>query len=144
MHWIHLVLASSNVWGLGAFFIAWRTTRIGAIVVLLVMVASTLMHLSETKHGLNPGSFWMPWSHVLLNVDRVCAVLAFLYFLHMGWQCRNTYGLKEQIMLFAIAGAFNVMGEQTTWLPLYVISHLLWHGLVYLEMWILLVAYSKL
>lgn len=130
--WVHNILAFSNVVGLFVVYYA----RHSQLCVGLVMFASTMMHLTETKHGLRPiwqeltrqSSFW-------LNVDRFVAVCVFLYLLPV-WLVH-----KERMLvfvMFAIGAVYSYFGERTMNLAWYTVLHLAWHLLVYASLFVLM------
>lgn len=97
-------------------------------VVILVMVTSTLMHLSERKHSL-PG---IPPFHdmcdFLLNLDRCMAVSAFIYFLP-----RITWDIFFQNLSVCLLGLLSIfVSENMEVSPLFfTIWHTIWHACVY-------------
>src|SRR5258708_22801849 len=48
-------------------------------IILVPMTASFVYHLSETKHNLPGIEFLRDYSSILLNIDRIFAVISFLY-----------------------------------------------------------------
>jgi hypothetical protein len=74
--WVHNILALSATFGLPAVWVAVAAGRLdNAVVFSMAMAATVLMHLSETKHVLDPGPAWRPWSTWFLNMHRAVAVL---------------------------------------------------------------------
>lgn len=102
------------------------------VLVIFVMAASALMHISESKHGLDPGLFWSPWSNWLLNADRGVAVMVSFYGLWL-W-ARN--GRSMSTLGLALAGlCASALGELTDSLFWYGTLHTGWHVAVYTAMY---------
>jgi len=118
-------LALSNVFGLAPFYYAtgWGKVLLGANV-----LTSALMHISETKHELDPGKDWRLWSNDLLNLDRGFAYASTIYFGYK-WYC----GPQSQRALWYLGLGLPAMwlGELTTTRWLYGGLHTIWHLCAY-------------
>ena len=130
----HKFLALSNLCGLLPLYYADGWMEI--FVVAGTMAASMAMHLTETKHRLNPGTMFLPYSGMSLNIDRTMAVMATLYLLPKWW---NMQFLPKMDILALFCGGllFSAVGELTNSLKVYVVCHTLWHVVVYSTMFIL-------
>ena len=66
----HAILAGSHVFGIPVCVSALSQGEwLSLALISMTMMASTLMHLSETKHGLVPGYFWVNNSRKFLQID---------------------------------------------------------------------------
>ena len=122
----NLVVAFSNVLGVPVVLAASGVADV--TVIILVMVASMLMHLSERKHllpGVPPFSYGC---NFLLNLDRAVAVSAFLYFLP-----RITTDLVFENLSVCLLGLLSIIvSENVEVSPLFfTIWHTIWHACVY-------------
>ena len=173
--WIHLLLAGSNLLGIPALLSARDYT--GMFMVSAVMISSTTMHLTETKHALIPpigpadagghrascGDLRMqerpggdlkdpqgPFSSkgqdladIMLNVDRVVAILASLYFviptmgilIHFPKTWRYIFS-PYVFPAFGVGLLCMMLGEIKTSSPVwnhmaYPFLHLVWHSSIY-------------
>lgn len=132
MHAVHVVLALSSVFGFGVmpfFFNDFSYWTCG-----MVMIASALMHSSETKHDLNPGPSLVPWSTAFLNFDRVVSVASIVFTLWNMWKyCpHNPFPWLAATWLsagtlFLMAGEMAGDGQ----LMVYAVTHLVWHAAAY-------------
>jgi hypothetical protein len=88
---------------------------------------SSLMHISESKHGIDPGPYWKHWSNTYLWCDRLAAYWIGLFTLWM-WIAR-THRPLSPLMLALIGIPCMIMGEHKRGITLleYVYFHLLWH-----------------
>ena len=130
--WVHNVLAVSNAMGLLALYEC--NHWLDRLVVAAVMTASTLMHISETKGGLDPGAFWQPYSARLLNIDRAVAVAATLYGVWLEWPIGGGIRHEYMLRLARMAVGTTILGEManhTQRRAIYVCLHVIWHTLVY-------------
>src|SRR5207253_7669283 len=116
--WVHTVLAFSNVFGVPAVVAALSRNHYGnAFVVVGAMVASFLMHLSETKHSLDPGQLLAPLSRSFLNFDRAYTVAAIFWFLPQ-W-ASSDHGWWPSLLILAVGWAALRLGELTSHLATY-------------------------
>jgi hypothetical protein len=93
-----------------------------------IMVASTLMHISETKHqliGIHP---FNKISSILNNIDRIISYPTGIYFIYLSYR-------TKQPLSWWIEGAIGIIfvrvGEYITTPYYYVPLHLVWHFIVY-------------
>lgn len=79
LRWCNLIVAASNLYGLLPIYIAKNGYQLWMTGVVL---SSTLMHLSEVKHGLPGISPFNRYSNQLLWLDRIAAnsLVAFAVF----------------------------------------------------------------
>lgn len=123
--WINYMVACSNlVFGLPVCWYARTDAQL--LVALFMILASVLMHLSETKHRL-PGIYpWNQYTWYFLQFDRVMALLCSGYVLsYLLWRPYATH------WTIGLAGlACNVVSElvHDSW---YVITHCVWHACAY-------------
>lgn len=138
MSWIHQILAYSNLLGYLPCYFLWQCDGQeyrAMLMIVTVMMSSSLMHLSETKHGLIPATrFLYDWSGFLLNLDRFCAIVATIYFGFRAWECRFICPMSAQITLFIVACTVNFLGEQASNQKIYCFTHLMWHIMIYMHL----------
>ena len=92
------------------------------------LFCSILMHISETKHGLNPlPKVLNKWSYTFLNADRTMAIIAICYF--SKYLSRDLVHKLKNYLALALLSSF--IGEQTSNLWLYSIMHTIWHFVVF-------------
>ena len=109
----------------------YQDDKLSALVILFTAIASYAMHISETKHSIDPGPFITPWSYILLNVDRVMALISAAYFAQK-WIMLGYPSYPARLM---VAGAIcSFLGEKTMNVPLYTLLHLIWHYTAYASM----------
>lgn len=144
--WVHNLLAVSNLLGLPAvILLLGKEKYFAACLVGTVIAASILMHLSETKHNLSPAPWLVPWSSLLLNLDRAAAAMNVVYWGSVWVQHRRVFGY---VMLYwFIAGALlAAIGEWKSYGPrgelyqqplmVYLPCHFLWHSIVYYNLYV--------
>ena len=148
--WAHTFLAATHVFAIpllrtavgmamGAAPTAARGI-VASIVTIASVTASVLMHLSETKHGLDPGPRWRSLSGVLLDIDRAAAVTTALCF--AWWWVTSPRRGWEPLLWLGLGLVCSWVGEQTTRVPLYVSVHTVWHAYAFHAMHLVLQSYS--
>ena len=132
--WVHNVLAVSNY-----LFVIPAIIQVHAIgelyytlLIHTMILASMLMHISETKHGLLPHSTFVPFSNLFLNFDRAMAIVTALSFLPLVFIHPHPWSV---IATFGIGGILSFIGEQTMVVAIYVPCHLVWHACAYFAMY---------
>lgn len=133
--WPQLLLAASNLFG----FWALKKARedITFYMVLTVMVASTCMHLSESKHNLEPlPPFYRGDSSFFLNIDRFVALAASFWFLSLFMTACKAGEVTEEQFVAIFTTAFlgfccMLVGELVMDQALYTALQLVWHAAVY-------------
>lgn len=140
--YINLVVAGTNLLGLVPFAKAYKKRNptwknnirwVEAPLIGGTIIASTLMHLSETKHGL-PGICLQSYSNHLLWLDRLFALTTcsyVVYRLYKGW---NKNKFKHSEVIAKIIGSLlcNFFSEKVVKKTIYfAILHSCWHGLAY-------------
>jgi len=102
----------------------------GMIILLMSFVASCLMHMTETKHGLKPPMLER-YSWWFLNLDRFLAFCVFGYVMYLWWTIFPAVSVNALIPIavkFALGGGLALrIGERTDNLRLYLITHTIWH-----------------
>jgi hypothetical protein len=134
---VHVWLAATNVVAIHPIWIALlHQNTIMATVIFCAAVSSVLMHMSETKHGLDPGSLlWREWSWTLLNLDRAFAYLTGALGICLWMQCEYPLSVTCIAVLGFVCAA---VGEWTRSIPLYVTLHTVWHVCAYMALGIML------
>lgn len=128
--WIHNILAASNIFGLPAVILAYHRQHVGnALVIVAAIFASVMMHLSETKHSLEPMPPLKTRSLLFLNVDRTVAMLTFLWFLPQ-WSFM-LHGVQTPLIWLASGTIAMALGELCLHPLPYLALHLFWHFAVY-------------
>lgn len=134
MSHINALVAASNVFGLLPIVAGFERDQWHGLLMTAVVVASVLMHLSETKHGL-PGLVWARHSWLFLQIDRATALLAGGYGLWLFLK-RPSHGVA---VAAAVGLAFMALSEHGTtsqgWFALW---HSLWHTIAYGLLWYLI------
>lgn len=94
------------------------------------ILASTLMHLTETKHNL-PGLFLQKYSNHFLWLDRITAISSGAYLCYRLYKKRKLLNL--QLVSKAVVGLTCViLSETVVTNPIaFMILHSLWHGFAY-------------
>ena len=135
----NILVACSNLYGLRAYYIA--SNPLLRILLIMSITSSFMYHLVEfRKHGIDGlskfGCFTSCGSHnVLINFDRLCAFLLGIYFLVNGI-------FDEKIIIVGcIAIIFGMLSElvfiNKIYLNYYVVSHILWHFLIFHAVYLL-------
>ncbi len=130
----HLVVSGSNIFGFVPIYSLFKTNRYyGALLVSGAVSASVLMHLTETKHNL-PGLYLSKYSNAFLWLDRIVAWMTGLYGLYLFYT--NPQKTIWQVILPVMGAISSLIGESTMNLPLYTLTHTIWHGLAYLSLYL--------
>lgn len=135
---IHLTLVFSNLLGLLPLTRAYyKSSIIDVVLIPIVMGFSFLMHISETKHRLNP-YFLKNFSQLLLNMDRI-----------MSYTCGSYYTYRfilldrsnQEIILpvFLLGAVCSRIGEMKFDSLVfnyfyYPILHSIWHFSIYFSL----------
>lgn len=117
---INTIVASSNLVAIGALY-QYEYFSKPWWIILSAMIASFLMHISETKHNL-PGVWLVQYSNQLLWIDRLTAVSTGLYIL--------PYLTKSTFITGVIGLTCNVISEHVSGY-LFVLFHVIWHILAF-------------
>ena len=124
-------LALTNLVALVPIYQSWvrfGNNSTSTVILGNMALASFLMHLTETKHGLRPDTVLITFSSIFLNIDRVMAIVTSVYFGSYWWQ-EGRRLLPLYLTLFGLL--CNFIGEQTYDLTLYTVSHTVWHLCAY-------------
>lgn len=134
---MNFILALSNIVGFADFH---ELHLLQKIHVLIIISASTLMHLSETKHGL-PGIYpFNQYSQLFLDIDRVVAIASFIYFLQI-FICKYSEGSINNGDILLISTGFlclTISELNITPQILFIILHTIWHFIAYSFMYYLM------
>jgi hypothetical protein len=134
---VNYIVAASN---LLAIPFANRISNSSKYLLYAAASASTIYHLAETKHSLVGVYPFNKYSNVLLNVDRIFAILSFLYVLQRIYKkpkllTRNMLiigSIGVMCMWFSERDQIQHLFNEPKWY-LYVskmdfmISHIIWH-----------------
>lgn len=136
--WVHNIQVMSHLFSVPGIVKATSEHRLLDTVMMIVVVFnSILMHLSETKHSLTPDTEWLrSYSRTFLNMDRISAYLGSLYFAYTKVLPHiELHGLDIKIRhscIWSIIAVLNLaIGERSTNLAVYVVTHTLWHAIVF-------------
>jgi hypothetical protein len=103
-----------------------KSNLVGLVISLLAMFGSILQHISEVKHGL-PGVMFTKYSTILLNIDRITAILSLLYGLYKIYKLPNLLSLilicKFTIGLLCLFLGENIFIQAEE----HMIFHTVWH-----------------
>jgi hypothetical protein len=134
MSHINALVAASNLVGLLPIVAGWQRGPLDGLCMALVVLASAMMHLSETKHGL-PGLLWPQHSLLFLNIDRATAILGSIYALRL-FLMRPMHAVPA---IAAVGLAFMFLSENSTtsqnWFAFW---HSSWHAIAYGLLWYLI------
>jgi hypothetical protein len=116
--------------------------------ILGVVIASTLMHLSETKHGIRPdtggdkcGKCLGHCSFTFLSCDIMMALITALFFIFLTILRSKPNPQQWLLALLALVGGIaNHIGERSTSLVTYFRLHCFWHATVALGMYVFIVS----
>lgn len=124
---VNLAVALSNLVVLGQLRGA---SPADCVVMLLAAAGSTLMHLSEVKHGL-PGI--IPEPALWLWVDRACVALAVVQFTgRLIWATHfPDPDRRADIPLRTLVGLTALAVSETMTSPWYAPLHVVWHYLAF-------------
>lgn len=130
---VNLVVALSNVWGLLPIVAGYKRSVFDGTLMLITVLASILMHVTERKHGL-PGLCWRQHSYLFLWLDRIMAVVTGAYgtylYLFMLTPSMN-------ILCCALLGfVFMTISEHGP-NRYFMLTHCIWHILAYYSLYML-------
>lgn len=129
MSFVHIILASSNVFAVFPFMRAGNLLM--KVLVTMPVMCSVAMHITETKHGLDPGPTLRQWSTTMLNIDRISAIGSSCIF-GLLWLSKPTIA---PVIIFIVGGMCSMIGELTKNQMLYTILHMIWHISAYMTMY---------
>lgn len=93
-------------------------------ILVISVMCSMLMHITENKHRLKP--FCTPkYSNICLNLDRIGCIITIIYFLKL-WLLSPNFNLMPFIEIL-VGLIFLSIGEITSNIYLYNITHTIWH-----------------
>jgi hypothetical protein len=105
-------------------------TNIGTLLTINAMIASMLMHISETKHGLVGVAPFNRLSTLFLNYDRVSANLLFVYIVYITVNNGNIVSLLTTISPYSYLGVTCLFLSEkvlTHNVYFFAVTHVLWH-----------------
>lgn len=124
---INWIVTLSNLSACRLLYSTWNT-KVSPLVILVVL-ASTLMHASETKHSL-PGICLVKHSNHLLWFDRIMAVTSGGYVAYLVFNNPRLI-FKDHLLEKAVIGLLlNGVSELTNGMT-FAITHSLWHALAF-------------
>ena len=129
---VNIVVALSNLYGLILFI--GETTLSMKLLSVAMIATSTLMHLSETKHGLPGVKPYNKYSTLFLWLDRIMAIICIsvvTYFIYYN-------GLPSMmVIILATIGVIACFISEvilTNQWGLFVVYHITWHIAAYTTM----------
>lgn len=127
---INLLVAFSNIVGIFPLLKVFNKNNIfETILIGLMIIASFLMHISETKHNL-PGFLFTKHSYKLLWFDRIMAYICSAYIIY-----KIVYNIHilNQLVFEIFAGLFSLfISEVCVKEPLsFMFFHIIWHFIAY-------------
>jgi len=132
--YVNLFVSATNLIGLFTFIQVYLLSD--KSIVLLAMIASTLMHLSEQKHNL-PGIFpFNKYTWYFLQFDRFVSYALSIYVFYRWTFSRNLFSLT--VGLFGIC--CNIISERSyvhNWVW-FTIWHSVWHFCAFFTMYLIL------
>jgi len=134
--WVNYLLGVSNVVGILALIsfiehnsIYWVTN---ASITMGIIIASALMHLSETKHQLIGVFPYNSYSNEFLWLDRFLAIggcIWFSYYLLIIWTPPMIFWYE------ALFGLVLVIISEQMKSHYFIIPHIIWHFIIYHLLW---------
>lgn len=124
---VHIFLSMSNLFlGVVPFMNAmFVNDTVAAVVIVATMLASTAMHLSDSKGGRRP-LMWGDYSTLFINIDRIVACSALMWGLHRIWTLNIDITII-QWWIIAVGFICNGMSELITDPFGHAITHAVWH-----------------
>lgn len=117
---------ATNAFAIPSIVNCWtRNRKVGFGITLTSFIASCLMHITETKHGLRP-LFLAEYSNLFLNIDRLTSAFSFAYGIY-SIRAMNFYQIRPLFAEFLIGLIALRTGEYTENLILYNLLHTIWH-----------------
>lgn len=100
----------------------------------MIMLASTLMHLSETKHHLQPALFGS-WSRYWLDYDRLITSTIGPFYVWFAWRQNKSRDVKlwSTFLVGAVAlrvGEYRTDNAHFNYIACPIL-HTIWHAAVY-------------
>lgn len=122
----NFLVAFSNIFGLITLYDSYPSGNIfGTILLLLAVISSILMHISETKHNL-PGIMFVKYSSQLLWIERIVSCISAVYIAFVIFnKSLFTYDLLFDILMGLSLNfvSENVVNKQID----FILFHSLWH-----------------
>lgn len=126
-NWVLAINTVTNAFFLNPLFAAYARERwLTCALIASSFFASCAMHISETKHHLNPHRTLLPYSTLFLNIDRFLGFLMFLNGLSLAYQIMS-FKLICPGLLFLVGVGSCLVGELTQNWTVYTIAHTIWH-----------------
>lgn len=122
---VNIIVTASNLAAIPSILAA--TSLLDRCVILTVMFASMLMHISERKHRLEGISPFNRWSWKLEMVDKTMAWVAGIYFVS---QNPGLFLANYPLVIFGLA-MVGLAERYEGGYVFFTITHLLWHFSVY-------------
>ena len=136
MSLVNKVVALSNIYGLVPIYkFAMVGRYVEALATCVMVAASFMMHISETKHHL-PGVYLTQYSDHLLWFDRMVANAFSVYIMHRVYQDPSIVSIG--FLLNCIAGLSLIIISEMLFTTestqvFFMISHSLWHYIAYVH-----------
>lgn len=133
-NYINFLVALSNVFGLIPVFYMIDKDIFISILMFTMTTASTLMHLSETKHGLKGIYPFNIWSKQFLNLDRglsyVCGFVVLIL------SCSAWSIVPYWLIFYGVVGLIcGFISERIDLGQIgFMIFHIVWHFIAYTGM----------
>lgn len=132
---VNLLVTLSNLAGLLPIYAALKKEDLfGLIIMTVTVMASIMMHLSETKHSL-PGLLFVSHSDLFLNIDRITAILASLYGVYLFFKNQ-----KVSVLMLTSTGLIFMFISENMCKSKYSFAffHSIWHILAYISLYLLI------
>ncbi len=130
---INILTASTNIFGLLPYSYVKSRNIVLSRCILLVIMASIFMHLSETKHDLVGIYPLNQYSNLFLNIDRVTSISITTLILYWYYK----YQIKLPIIGF-IGIICLFISEHINNQIVFLLFHNLWHMLGYQGLYLVL------
>jgi len=132
LKWVNIIVTSSNICGMIPLMISFQKGNMFEVVLIgVTILASVLMHLSETKHKL-PGLYFQTYCNEFLWFDRIMAVLSSLYIFYNLVNFHASLLTSWFVTKVIIGLSFNFLSERVFTGPIiFMILHSGWHCLAF-------------
>lgn len=128
----NFIVTISNIFGLLPIYKSFNNlprSSLELFLIIIAVIASILMHISETKHNL-PGIYLSKYSNYMLYFDRITAYLLVFYMIYK--LIHNSLIITGLLILKIITGLLCAIGSEITNNEQeYVFLHCIWHFFAY-------------
>lgn len=129
----NIILASSHIFGIQLFKSS--NTLLKNIFYATILCTSTLMHISDRKHGLPGVPILNSYHKLFLNLDRFTAMSGVIYSVYKFSQLLMNNNIERHMILDSIIGLsalflsenYHLFYKHNTKIIFHTITHVIWH-----------------